>query len=40
MEGGLNADVKAGLAAALKGNLSATLQGVQVAIKGITSFSP
>jgi hypothetical protein len=32
--------VKAGLAATLQGNLSATVQGVQVAVKGITSFSP
>lgn len=40
VEGQVNTDVKAGLAAKLQGNLSSTVQGVTVAVKGITSFSP
>ncbi len=40
IEAGTQVNIKANMGATVNGGLSATLQGVNVSIKGLTSFSP
>lgn len=40
LEGGADATLKAGMSATAEGGLSTTIKGMNVSIKGLTSFSP